>query len=922
MGTLSDGSHTYFAVGLAGVSRTSHATRESTMTTLRSNLTRVLTTVLVAGGLTGVGAVASPANAVAGYCFSYTASGRDATITAGSGCTGSLVIPSTFVDASTTYTVKAIDVEAFRSSGLTSVTIPQTVVSLGAYMFLGSASLASVTFSGTPTFTVIPDGAFTGAGLTSFEVPASVTAIGYQALAYNDALASVTFKTGSALTIVADQAFAHNPVLPTMTLPTTVTQIHGSAFEGSGNLASINLGALTSLASIGTSAFAGTKLTSVTIPASVSTIGNSAFSGCASLRTATFAAGSSLTAIPDLMFAGAPLTTLRLPPGVTTIGAEAFEGSRLAGVTLPASLTSLGDYAFYHSDRLAFVDFPDGLQTIGSQAFQFTALTSVYIPPSVRSIGVAAFYEVTTLRDLTLSSPLPETSADLVIGDYAFTGSGLAGALTISDDVTTIGSNAFANTSIQALSLASSVTSIGTYAFAGTTALESVTFPSSGSLAIGNYAFSGSGITAIDFSPAVTSIGTYAFEDVASLTAVTFPDTGSLEIGPYAFNGTNIVSVHFPSSVTSIGSGAFFAVQSLTSATAASSGLTSIGDDAFYLTGITTFTIPTTLATIGDGAFEWCRNLTAFTIAGSNPNFTVDASGVLLGNSGRQIVQYPAGRSGVYVTPALASIRPRAFYGADQLTAVLFNPASTFTTIPDRAFAETGLTSFHVPATVTSIAGRAFTTSPLTAVTFEPGSRLASIGYRAFANTALTTMTLPTSVTTLGDGAFADNAAMADVRFLGNAPSFGDGVFAGTPLATVYYVATTSGWPAALAGPLAAYTGIAMGVPVYTPTGSSSTQARVSGVTRSGRVLTARPGAWASAVPVTFTYAWYACKKRVPTASGRLSRTGKCTAISGKRAQQIKLGAAVRGRFLVARVTARNSFGTKVVYTSSSAQIR
>ena len=76
-----------------------------------------------------------------------------------------------------------------------------------------------------------------------------------------------------------------------------------------------------------------------------------------------------------------------------SIGIGAFQYSGLTSIAIPASVTTIGDNAFYSTSSLASVTFGSGslLQSIGSQAFQSTGLTSIDIPASVTSIGTQAF---------------------------------------------------------------------------------------------------------------------------------------------------------------------------------------------------------------------------------------------------------------------------------------------------------------------------------------------------------------------------------------------------------------------------------------------------------------------------------------------------------------------------------------------------
>ena len=158
------------------------------------------------------------------------------------------------------------------------------------------------------------------------------------------------------------------------------------------------------------------------------------------------------------------LTSVTIPNSVTTIGDLAFAYCySLTSVTIPNSVTSIGDHAFYACTSLTSVTIPDSVTTIGNRAFnECTSLTSVTIPDSVTSIGSEMFSYCTSLTSVT-----------------------------IPDSVTSIGSEMFSYcTSLTSVTIPDSVTSIGRQAFSGCSNLISVTIPDSVT-SIGWQAFSG-----------------------------------------------------------------------------------------------------------------------------------------------------------------------------------------------------------------------------------------------------------------------------------------------------------------------------------------------------------------------------------------------------------------------------------------------
>lgn len=106
-----------------------------------------------------------------------------------------------------------------------------------------------------------------------------------------------------------------------------------------------------------------------------------------------------------------------LADGITTIGNNAFYGFWLKSFNFPASLTSIGEYAFIScSFESKNITLPDNLQTIGDLAFAGTNMTSVYLGSKVKSLGHDAFYGCRKLANFTVSSSNPYfTSVDGVL---------------------------------------------------------------------------------------------------------------------------------------------------------------------------------------------------------------------------------------------------------------------------------------------------------------------------------------------------------------------------------------------------------------------------------------------------------------------------------------------------------------------------
>ena len=207
---------------------------------------------------------------------------------------GEVVIPSSVIYNSVTYSVTSIGYSAFAyCSSLTSVTIPNSVTSIGAQAFWGCSSLTSVTIPN--SVTSIGEFAFYYCtGLTSVTIPNSVTSIGSRAFDGCSGLTSMSVEAGNA---IYDSRNNCNAIIETESntliagckntiIPNSVTSIGYYAFHACSGLTSVTIP--NSVTSIGEYTFYNcSSLTSVTIPNSVTSIGGTAFSNCSGLTSIT-----------------------------------------------------------------------------------------------------------------------------------------------------------------------------------------------------------------------------------------------------------------------------------------------------------------------------------------------------------------------------------------------------------------------------------------------------------------------------------------------------------------------------------------------------------------------------------------------------------------------------------------------------------
>lgn len=157
----------------------------------------------------------------------------------------------------------------------------------------------------------------------------------------------------------------------------------------------------------------------------------------------------------------------------------------LSSITIPNSVTSIGNNVFRYCRVLLNITIPSSITLIDSNVFSYcTSLSNITIPSSVTSIGYGAFYYCMSLSNITI--PNSVTS----IGNSAFYYCMSLLNITIPNGVTSIGSSVFHYcTSLLNITIPNSVTSIGSSAFYGSVFLLSITIPDSVT-SIGNYCFS------------------------------------------------------------------------------------------------------------------------------------------------------------------------------------------------------------------------------------------------------------------------------------------------------------------------------------------------------------------------------------------------------------------------------------------------
>ena len=550
---------------------------------------------------------------------------------------------------------------------------------------------------------------------------------------------------GAAVTAVAKGAFSHNTKISSVKLP-DVTSVGEYGFGSSTALTSVSLGTLTQIgaygffetaittlpdmaadASIDKYAFSHTDLVSVNIPDGM-ILPEGVFTECLKLKTVVI--GNNVT-IGDHAFSvdkdnaftvrnynedgekyfyyefSTSLTSLTIGDNAV-IGKNAFAfAASLEKVTLGEN-AQIGSMAFYNNCSLKDIDLSK-VTTIGDYAFS----GDVYYICLDDSMSVAAIseegkymytYHGPQIKKVDLSSA---TS----IGEYAFAYCREMTDVVLNDAITELPQYAFAGcVSLKNIDLSKIVT-VGDYVFIEDAALEKIDLSSAES--VGKYAFVYcENLSDVKLSESGTDIAEGAFSYCAALTEVQNLQFAE-KLDSYAFAHTGIVEADLSGAVT-LGDFVFLKEEFTPFTVTLGNALTSLGDNPFamcliepfsidnivnfngvdYVSKVYTYDISDTVKVI-DGSL-YCKIKTGLELivyAG------IDHTDVVVADDTVRITAYAFAGSDVQMVKlpyTVASIGHKAFYGCDDLTAVVFS--SYYAPILEEEFDAAYYESYeHVP---------------------------------------------------------------------------------------------------------------------------------------------------------------------------------------------------------------------------------
>lgn len=656
--------------------------------------------------------------------------------------------------------VTYIGAHAFRSTSISSIAIPDSVKSIGAYAFIMCRHLTSIKASN------LSDRAFYVKDDVLYEDYTENGKSGVALRFFPLAKWHGAYTIDSRVTAIGNNSMQQAEIT-SVTIPATVRSINSFAFNSS---------EITSVTFKGTPSF-GTEFES-------GTAGSGIFSNCKKLTTINnFPQNAKV--LPASLFSGAVrLTHFEIPDSVTEIGDTVFSNTGITEITIPSGVSKIGSRVFSTSDpedengsavrSSVKVTFKKGskLTSIGSACFAgLKDYTAIFAPEDEAAYGAfaQASYQVSLAgRELPQDNTfvygwVDENSVQII--DLTDAGKKKA-AITI-PDMAVSGEQSY------------QVVGIGDSVFAGTKA------------------DTGANITlkSVKLGANLKYISSNAFKYCTRLTNVDFSEAVKLErIGSNAFYDTNAVTgwdLSACKNLTAVDTGAFNYIKPAITiklpANITSWGSNVIKNKAMTVHAATSSKTFNTLVAVLNAGKD------TFTFAserGNTEKFTYES-------------RYENGAFIVTITGFAANVSEEDKATVEiPDTITVDGSAMAVTAVADKAFAAdyNKIKTVTIGANVATIGNWAFATAQgsandgtLESVTFAAGVPV-SIGTRAFQKygSSFKTFNAGNRKIALGDNVFLDDRGLTYVN-ISNATSLGKGIFYNLNNATVNGILVING---------------------------------------------------------------------------------------------------------------------------------
>ena len=555
---------------------------------------------------------------------------------------------------------------------------------------------------------------------------------------------------------IYDYAFSYSKSLEVVEFSATLEEIYGHAFYDCDSLKEVSLP--DSVRLIDEYAFAGSdRMDTVLLGYGLEYIGDYVFSDCDLVENVQIP--ETMLGIGSYVFANCDsLKEITIPDSVETIGNYAFSGcDALEWAVLGANLQTIGEGAFSSNPKLERIDFPQNVKNVGSKAFSNNAELKVIALDDLAGWCGISFADETAnpLSNGTVDNidPLNIQSAGLYIN-----GEDKMRKEIVIPDVTAIGSYTFCNYyELTAVTISENVATIGEGAFAGCSKLSKINYNAIAS-EVGAEVFRNSGAKAsVVFGNKVQYVPYRLFradnvEAAANIVSVTFA-TGSVceEIYGYAFAGCeSLTSVVMSDSITGIYRSAFKGCKNLTTLKISDSVSKKVSDE-------TNSELEVWATNVYEDAFAGCDSVQDLTAHAQTIPYVNIAKVSKLTVSGGEIEAHAFEEStaltSVTLLDPVTSIGFKAFAKCGKLTS--FNANNAVVTIEQSAFEKsTALSQVNLPnATIKDTVFYGCTA--LNNVKIGTGTELVSIGESAFYDCrSLTNLTIGANVAVIEAKAF------------------------------------------------------------------------------------------------------------------------------------------------------------------------